>query len=233
MNYQNSFLTFPGYPEPQRGFNGYGNYRLSSSRTGDGHGPMRPSPYRGNTAPMMTNPVHEHEGYPAHSYQDSYDTVNTRESNGSQSTEPWTNSTDPSSENSSVDRIQSAANNKMENDAYGAYGAQYGRGSPRPQPIQEEYSHGGQMYAQEQSYPPHGYPPQSSAQYSPRANGPMGPPPPPANPQQLKKPIRLGGDSFDKGPKPAAPPSNGPKLQKRPSENGKHKSWLRRRFSKG
>ncbi|QIW95882.1 hypothetical protein AMS68_001400 [Peltaster fructicola] len=47
--------------------------------------------------------------YPQHGYHPSHDTVGT---NGSDSTGPWGNSTGPSSENSSVDRVQGAAHMK-------------------------------------------------------------------------------------------------------------------------
>ena len=210
---------------------------MSSTRPGENHPPpSRSNPYRGPTAPATAHPLHEYDGYLAHSYHDSHDTVNTGESSGSQS-EPWTNSTDPSSENSSVDRIQSAANNnKME---YDAYGGQYSRGSPRPQPIQEEYSHDGRLYAQQQRYPqpppPQGYTVPSAAPYGQRGLGSRGPPPPPPpqHSQQPRQPIKLGVSGVSDGPKPAAPPSNVPKLQKTPSDGGKRRSWLKRRFSKG
>jgi hypothetical protein len=47
--------------------------------------------------------------YPSHGYQQSYDTVTTASGTGSHGTEQWGNSTDPSSENSSLDRINQVA----------------------------------------------------------------------------------------------------------------------------
>ncbi len=81
--------------------------------------------------------------YPQHGYHQSHDTVQT---NGSDSTGPWANSTDPSSENSSLDRVN--AMNKphgvadpygqngfhgpiMEDPAAGAYGDYPQQGAPR------------------------------------------------------------------------------------------------------
>ncbi|KAI4201245.1 MAG: hypothetical protein LQ350_003422 [Teloschistes chrysophthalmus] len=46
--------------------------------------------------------------YPAHGYHQSYDTVASGSGNESHNTDPWGNSTDPSSENSSIDRVQHA-----------------------------------------------------------------------------------------------------------------------------
>ena len=60
--------------------------------------------------------------YPQHGYQQSHDTV------GSDSSGPWASNTDPSSENSSLDRIH--ANSKPSPDGYGpptnSYGYQSG-----------------------------------------------------------------------------------------------------------
>jgi hypothetical protein len=67
--------------------------------------------------------------YPQPSYQQSHDTV------GSDSTGPWGNSTDPSSENSSLDRIN--ATTKPQQDSYGnsnGYGGNNGYGQPNGYP---------------------------------------------------------------------------------------------------
>lgn len=199
---------------------------------------MRPSPYRGSTAPMSSQPVYEYDGYPSHGYHESYDTVYTGESSGSQSTEPWTNSTDPSSENSSMDRVQPYATNKMEHDAYGQNGRMYGYPQNGHGGYQQNGQNGYQQNGQngyqqnhlQQAYPQQ-YPAARPSQMSNGA-GSMAPPAP-SHVSQPRQPIRLNANGMDAGPKPAAPPSNGPKLQKKPSDSGKHKSWLKRRFSKG
>lgn len=101
--------------------------------------------------------------YPQHGYHQSYDTVNT--ANGSDSTGPWANSTDPSSENSSIDRVNAVAKPHPQ-DPHAQNGQFQG-------PILEEYgpgSYGG-------AYPQNG-------------GGPM-----PAQPQQARRPIPLGSSS--------------------------------------
>ncbi|KAK5698267.1 hypothetical protein LTR97_007228 [Elasticomyces elasticus] len=75
--------------------------------------------------------------YGQHSYQQSGDTVNTGVTNGSDSTGPWANSTDPSSENSSIDKNLAAQN------GYGPHGY----GSPTIQEDQVVGSYGGPVQA--------------------------------------------------------------------------------------
>merc|ERR1712151_1382391 len=48
--------------------------------------------------------------YPHHGYQQSQDTMHTGVTNGSDSTGPWASGTDPSSENSSIDRNMAGGN---------------------------------------------------------------------------------------------------------------------------
>lgn len=200
------------------------NYAYAPS----GYGSPRPPVQRFSSAPMpgsgsRLNPDHTGGIYPIPTYRESHETVTTGESYGSSGTEPWGNSTDPSSENSSVDRIN-AANLKVETpDAYGSYnynqGGQNGRtasyGSGQPLPIQQ---------------PPSPY---RSPQYRPDQ---------PAVPeyQVPRKVIKLGGDAPPQPPHhtsaawaqqaSATPPARRPAaLEKEPE---KRKSWLKRRFSK-
>jgi len=82
-----------------------------------------------------------HRSYPQHGYHQSQDTMNTGYTNGSDSTGPWANSTDPSSENSS---IENSHNGKQP--AHGQNG--YGPGGPGPNgygspPIMEEQGQSG------------------------------------------------------------------------------------------
>lgn len=103
--------------------------------------------------------------YPQHSYHQSHDTVNT--TNGSDSTGPWANSTDPSSENSSIDRVNAVAKPNPQ-DPYAQNGQFQG-------PILEEYgpgSYGG-------AYP---------------QNGGSMPTQPPTAANQPRRPIPLGGN---------------------------------------
>ena len=199
--------------------------------------------------------------HPAHGYSQSYDTVDTGGTSGS---EPWANSTDPSSENSSIERMYGINNGNNMNGANGMnsmnnysnghkpdyadpYNNLYRRESPRHDPIQEEHGFDGNGYTQGQWNPtPSQPPPRHSGQYGPPRpmhqappgapmGHSMGPPPPPSH-QPQRNLIPLTGAAAA-GP---APQQYGPTPTQRPSVlrkesnsgDGKRKSWLRRRFSK-
>ena len=158
--------------------------------------------------------------YPMHGYQQSYDTVTS--GTGSHGTDPWGNSTDPSSENSSIDKIQQASKPDLA-EAYGFNG--FG-GAPQFQgPILEEHGQGAPTYGQ----PGYG---QSQGRPSPnRAYQGNGVPPAPPPHAVLKDssprvPIKLGipsgTESYIHGQIPGG----------RPDVGEKRKSWLKRRFSK-
>ena len=117
----------PGYPPPPSSAHGYGPRRSMGHR-------VQSAPYNQH---RMSADYSLYQGHDR--YHESHDTVNTiGESNGSQS-EPWGNSTDPSSENSSIDRAQAGvervsmsadrlqAVKQMEPESHHPYG--YGRGS--------------------------------------------------------------------------------------------------------
>ncbi|RMY20606.1 hypothetical protein D0867_03895 [Hortaea werneckii] len=92
--------------------------------------------------------------YPHHGYQQSQDTMHTGVTNGSDSTGPWASGTDPSSENSSIDRNMAGGNGngKQPAESYGyngynngysnGYSNGYGNGYASP-PIAEEQGAGG------------------------------------------------------------------------------------------
>lgn len=116
-----------GYPPPPSSAYGYGH--------------RRPMGHRVQSAPFAQHRMSsDYSLYQGHErYHESHDTVNTiGESSGSQS-EPWGNSTDPSSENSSIDRVQGGvervslsadrlqALKQLEPESHHPYG--YGRGS--------------------------------------------------------------------------------------------------------
>lgn len=158
--------------------------------------------------------------YPSHGHQQSYDTVASA-SNGSHATDQWGNSTDPSSENSSIDRVQTAPKPDL-GEAYGFNG--FG-GAPQIQgPILEEHGHGAPGYG----HPGYGQSQVAAGNGHPyQGNG--GPAPPPhASPKDPgpRVPIKLGsssvGGSSTVGNRP--PPT---------VDTDKRKSWLKRRFSKG
>jgi hypothetical protein len=146
--------------------------------------------------------------YPVQQYQQSRDTVNTNGSNGSHS-EPY--STDPSSENSSIERSVGAMKPDM--------GEQYGFNGFGGTPIQEEYHQGmgpaSNGYAVQR--------PNGTLNYrAPPVPMKQGPPPPPVH---ANKPIKL--TSSNDVPNAESRPAL---LQRQSTE--KRKSWFKRRFSK-
>lgn len=227
-------------------FNRYSTAQVPSNgsrshypRNGDYHQP-RSNPYRNPSAPTGPPPVSEYDEYPPQPYRELHDTSYTRESNGYSSSEPWGNSTDPSSENSSVDRIH-APMKPEHGDAYGYAQNAPERVSPRHDAIQEEYGHDGNGYTQGH------YDPAYTQQHVPASYGANGQParpaqngqtmPPSAAPGRQHQPQRniipLGGAD-----RPPAPPPKHNKLQaqnplqRQMSAEGKRKSWLSRKFSK-
>lgn len=157
--------------------------------------------------------TNSHSLYPAHGYHQSYDTVASASGNESHNTDPWGNSTDPSSENSSIDRVQVPKPESVDTYGFNGFG-----GAPQFQgSIMEEddlnspaYGHMG--YGQPQK-PMNGSP-------THRRNG-LPPPPPPHGVRNHppKVPIKLGSSPATDRPSPSAPAE-------------KRKSWLKRRLSK-
>lgn len=194
------------------------------------HRPAHPRYSHGPPARMYS----ETNLYPVHGYHDSYETVGTGESYGSHTTEPSGNSTDPSSENSSIDRMQRAAGKQPSlHDAYeqpDAHPPPRSRQSPaNVSPERRGYPAPASPFRQQgqgNAYKPSGPSvPEHSAAGAPRKVIQLGnagapdaaaaaPPAPPAHASL-----------------PQAQPPRPSALQKQPSE--KRKSWLKRRFSKG
>lgn len=158
-----------------------------------------------------------HGVYPTHGYQQSYDTVGSASVNGSGATEQWGNSTDPSSENSSIDRVQPP----QKPDVGEQYGFNGFGGAPQfPGPILEEHgadapAYGQPGYGKTHATPGAGFPYQGND---------VAPAPPPHSAKQTppRVPIKLGGST---------PPVNGDSSPTSPGD--KRKSWIKRRFSKG
>ena len=161
---------------------------------------------------------------PSHNYHPSYDTATTGSgSAGSNGTEPWANSTDPSSENSSVDRIHQTAKPDLA-ETYGFNG--FG-GAPQFQgPILEEYGQGAPAYGQ----PGYGQD-VNGGRYAYQGND-VPPPPPPHLPPKDRQatlpsgPSGRGGTLRKEFNAPQPPPKS------RPESGEKRMSWLKRRFSK-
>ncbi|PIA93548.1 hypothetical protein CB0940_04491 [Cercospora beticola] len=195
---RNSAYGNNGGPQPRYG-NGNGGGYYGNRPEGYGPGPSRP-PYG---APRMQSEPNMPRPYPPqHGHQYSQDTMATAVTNGSDSTGPWANSTDPSSENSSIDKNYQQngyGQNGYGQSGYGQNGYShngYGSGSPGPIPEDGAYpmKHGGAVQ------PPNG----------------------------ARRPIPLGNTSSYGTPSPA--PGSLPS-SKRP-EPEKRKSRLSRMFSK-
>lgn len=145
--------------------------------------------------------------YPQHSYNDSYDAGVT---SGSDGTGPWANSTDPSSENSSIDRVNGAPKPA---DPYG-YDIYNGP------PIMEEYasdSDGG--YGMSWGNNRNGYPGGNPAV------------PAQSQAQPVRAPIKLGGEGNSNFASQGGslPPTTRPP----PAKEEKKKGFFKKRFSKG
>jgi hypothetical protein len=196
----------------------YGSRQAAAARetwTDNGYGPPGHSRTRYNrmsSDPGWNRRENGHSIYPTQGYQQSRDTVNTGVSNGSNSdAAPY--STDPSSENSSIERAMPSMQPKPDlGEQYGFNG--FGGG---PQPILEEYGNG---------------PSRSNGYYYQPLQDPSLPPPVPAKanpPANNPNVVKLSGQQ-------GAPPTQGnrPNVLQRNSTDasGKRKSWLKRRFSK-
>jgi len=173
--------------------------------TGDNVGPS--NGYYPNRAryPRTASEPHFNNGqgvYPVPGNQQSYETVTTASGSGS-SADPAGYSTDPSSENSSMDRIAPPQKDPAETYGFNGFG-----NTPHYLPpgsgINEQYS-SNSTHRQVNGYQHQGPPP------LPRKE-PAGPP---------RVPIKLGATSGNVGPKDG-----------RPAVGEKRKSWFGKRFSK-
>lgn len=203
---------------------GYYNNRMSVGRPDSyidsyGGSPNQPGYSRRISQRVNSDPVlygtNSHGLYPAHGYHQSYDTVASGSGNESHNTDPWGNSTDPSSENSSIDRVQAPKPDPGEPYGFNGFG-----GGPQFQgPILEENGVHSPSYGQV------GYgQPQNLVNDSPLHPKNAGPPAPStygvSNRIPPRVPIKLGNPPVKDRPLPNAPAE-------------KRRSWLKRRFSKG
>ena len=216
---------------PADGGGGYYGNRMSHSRpdsvvdtyggnTSTQYGNGRRFGPRNHSDPALYGHNNTQGVYPSHGHQQSYDTVASA-SNGSHATDQWGNSTDPSSENSSIDRVQTAPKSDL-GEAYGFNG--FG-GAPQIQgPILEEhgpgapgYGHPG--YGQSQATAGNGHPYQGNGALAPPLHAP-------AKDAGPRVPIKLGSSTVEGHSAVASRPT--PIV-----DTDKRKSWLKRRFSKG
>lgn len=227
------FLQFTGYQARQRSPADAGGYyanRMSYSRPDsiiDNYG-IVPNQYgsgrrfgpRNHSDPALYGHNSTQGVYPSHGHQQSYDTVASA-SNGSHATDQWGNSTDPSSENSSIDRVQTAPKPDL-GEAYGFNG--FG-GAPQFQgPILEEHGHGAPGYG----HPGYGQSQVAAGNGHPYQGNDAPAPPPHLTSKEAgpKVPIKLGGSAV------VGSSTVGSRLP--PTvDTDKRKSWLKRRFSKG
>ncbi|KAL8660965.1 MAG: hypothetical protein Q9202_006035 [Teloschistes flavicans] len=205
--------------------NGYYNNRLSIARPDsyiDGYGGNLGQPGYGRRINQRVNsdpPLYGSNAqgiYPAHGYHQSYDTVASGSGNESHNTDPWGNSTDPSSENSSIDRAQHVPKPDLA-ETYGLNG--FGGIPQFPGPILEDHAMDDSSYRNSSVYGPS----QKTLNGIPAHNKTILPPTPPphAPPKQdpPRVPIKLGN----------LPVNDRSSSQ---SNGEKRKSWLKRRFSR-
>jgi hypothetical protein len=216
----------PRYPQNSYYGSRSQSYRPDSYVDGRGNGMTRPESYYtdgGNAGPSngyypnraryprTASEPHFNNGqgvYPVPGNQQSYETVTT--ASGSGNSDPAGYSTDPSSENSSVDRVTPLPVKELEEDyGFSGFGA-----NPQIQPpgahLQEQYIANGPNGAQRQG---NGYPNQ-------------GPPPVPRKEAPIARvPIKLNASSGNVGP-------GGQNQGQRPGAGEKRKSWFGKRFSR-
>ena len=166
--------------------------------------------------------------YQSHGHQQSYDTVGTA-SNGSHMTEAGGNSTDPSSENSSIDRFQPPPPPPKQ-DLGEVYGFNGFGGAPQFQgPILEEYGHGTPAYG-ENGYGRQQQPFTNQPRHQPNANAAPPSVPPHRAPAPPPKPTPAHGITKLSRPSQAQQSARSPPATEK---SDKRRSWLKRTFSKG
>ena len=235
-NNPSPYVGYQNQPRSQESPGAYGGYY--GNRNGHGRpdsyydsagAPPNPNGRRVGVVPRNhSDPaLYGHNGnqgiYPLHGQQASYDTVGSA-SNGSHATDQWGNSTDPSSENSSIDRVQATTKPDL-GEAYGFNG--FG-GAPQFQgPILEEHGQGSPAYGQ----PGYGRAPAANGNgngYPYRGNGSAPPPPPHKDDRPPRVPVKLGAPA--PGARRQLPVGNRPPPPVAPE---KRRSWLKRTFSRG
>ncbi len=193
-------------PRPDSYIDNYASQNQSSNM-------RRPAP-RANSDPVLYGNNNQNN-YPLPAYSHSYDTGGSSSANESHGTDQWGNFTDPSSENSSIDRAQQAPKPDL-GEVYGFNG--FG-GAPQFQgPILEEHGQGAPTYGQPGYGQVQTMPGRAQAYQGNEAS--TGPTPPTHNfstKTTTRKPIELGNSATTT-------------LSSSPS-NKKRMSWIQRRFS--
>ncbi|KAK0269408.1 hypothetical protein LTR91_000530 [Friedmanniomyces endolithicus] len=144
-----------GGPSPGRHSAAGGGYYGADRRPDSYHqGPHRQQRYGSRVVSEGATPANHHHhqmGPPRpyggqHVYHQSGDTVNT--ANGSDSTSPWANSTDPSSENSSIDKNLAGGGHAQNGGQQNGYG--YGNPTIQEDKVAGPYGGGGPVRAPQQ-----------------------------------------------------------------------------------
>ncbi|KAL8782835.1 MAG: hypothetical protein Q9213_005074 [Squamulea squamosa] len=153
---------------------------------------------RANSDPLLYG-TNNQGVYPTHGYHQSHDTVASASGNESHNTDPWGNSTDPSSENSSIDRIQHGP----KPDPAETYGLNGFGGAPQFQgPIFEEHGVDDRAYGEAIDY---GQPQKLGNGFPIHSRNGVPPPPPPhasTKPNPVRVPIKLGNSPTKEEPSP-------------------------------
>ncbi|KAL8654900.1 MAG: hypothetical protein Q9210_001226 [Variospora velana] len=219
--YGNPISQRPQHKTGGENISGHYSNHLSTGRPDsyvDNYVPNQPGYGRRISQRVNSDPTlygsNNHGLYPAHGYHQSYDTAASGSGNESHNTDPWGNSTDPSSENSSIDRIQVPKPDPAETYGFNGFG-----GAPHFQgPILEENGANSPAYGQI-GYGQAKKTVMGSPTYSRNGFSPAPPPHGTRNQAPPRAPIRLGNPPATERPMPSAP-------------GEKRKSWLKRRFSK-
>ncbi|KAI9828670.1 MAG: hypothetical protein M1832_001773 [Thelocarpon impressellum] len=242
----------PGSSRPESYSDGYYNGPVPGPRARGFNQRVTPPPGPGGYPPpghggyLPPGPGSYHPGqpvYPSNGHQQSYDTVTSASGSGSHATDQWGNSTDPSSDNSSIERGLQPQNGDP-GESYGQPG--HGGGVQHPKAGNADVDPSGPQA------PRHGYghsaqsplSPSNGRYYEQGENAAPPPPPPHVPPKEdtpPRVPIKLGGagGGLPTGPKSGfAPPAAGlpsgprsgfvPPAASRPGMADKRKSWFKR-----
>lgn len=218
----NEYPSRPGASRQPSYFDGYHaqpaeTYYPYNNQNYQAQAPRRPRPNRRMTS-EQSYPTSSRNTYPEHGYHQSYDNVTAESRSGSGQTEPYGNSTDPSSVNSSLDRLQQQQQQQQQEKAMtndNGYGYGYPQGAGYGPGYQSGYQPG---YPSANDQPPQ--PPRhvfgTAPVPDPNAGGPVGGQPAAAsNRRHLRKSTNM--------------PEAG---EGKEGKESKRKSWFKRKFSR-
>jgi len=194
------------------------SYYDNNSRPSNGYYPSRARYPRTASEPQFNSGTGI---YPVDGNQQSYETVNTTSGSGG-SGDPLGYSTDPSSENSSLDRVQPPAppehNYSLGFSGFNGFNGFNGYGGTQNNQVSNYASNGYGSYTAKQPDMP-----MMSGSYQGQSGGPPAPPRKESVQGPPRVPIKLGSSG-----------NGGPTIYEapRPGAGEKRKSWFRKRFSR-